>query len=100
MGWAREEKVCVVVENHHFNNVKIYAERDGVRHRLGTVEGLSTQNFKIPNRVLAGAWDFRLVANPLASSETVETHGLERIPGCHVFWQLAPNLYASQVSIR
>jgi hypothetical protein len=94
------EKVCVVVENRHFNNVKIYAERDGVRHRLGTVEGLGTESFQIPHRVLAGSWNFRLLANPIASSETVGTHGLEKIPGCHVFWHLAPNLYASNVIIR
>jgi len=50
--------------------------------------------------VLAGAWDFRLVANPIASAETVRTHGLEKIPGCHTHWQLSPNLYASNVIIR
>ena len=95
-----KEEVCVVVENHHFNNVRVYAERDGFRHRLGTVEGLSTQVFRIPDRVLAGAWNFRLIADPMASSETVETHGLQKIPGCHTHWHLAPNIYASRVIIR
>lgn len=95
-----EERVCVVVENHHFNNVRIYAERDGARHRLGTVEGMDTKEFRIPHRVLAGAWDFRLIADPVASPETAETHGLERIPGCHTHWLLGQNLYASRVIIR
>ena len=96
----KEEEVCVVVENHHFNNVRIYAERDGIRLRLGTAEGMSTEAFQIPNRVLAGAWNFKLVGDPNASPQIVETHGLEKIPGCHTHWMLGRNLMALRVTIR
>lgn len=96
----KREPVCVVVENYHFNDVRVYAERDGVRHRLGTVEGMNTKEFRIPDRVLAGAWRFSLAATPLASSDVAESPSLELIPGCRTHWKLGQSLSISQVEIR
>ena len=94
------EAVCVVVENQNFNEVTVYAKRDGTRFRLGSVESMVSREFRIPNRILAGAYRFTLVADPLAASEVAETHELDPLPGCQTRWMLGPNLMASRVVFR
>lgn len=99
-GPKEEEPVCVSVENYNFYDVWVYVERDGTRFRIGRVGGMATKELPIPNRILSGAWRYRLIADPVGSTELAVTDDLEIIPGCRTHWALGQNLSISQVIIR
>jgi len=95
-----EDPVCVSVENYNFFDVWVYVERDGTRFRLGRVDGMNTKELPIPNRILGGVWKYRLIADPVGSTEFAATPELEIIPGCRTHWALGQNLSVSMVFIR
>lgn len=60
----------VVVENNNWLDVNVYAIRDGMRRRLGTVTTNSTRRFRLPRAFVATGGEVRLLVDPIGSSQT------------------------------
>jgi hypothetical protein len=56
---------AVFVSNHHFLDVNIFAEQSGMRWRLGTVTGNSSQAFRLPRSLPLQTGRMRLVVDPI-----------------------------------
>ncbi|HEU0078346.1 MAG TPA: hypothetical protein VFQ76_11890, partial [Longimicrobiaceae bacterium] len=56
------------VANNNFADVTIYVVQSGMRVRLGTVSGLSEQQFKLSRTFAAYATDLYLLADPVGGS--------------------------------
>lgn len=66
---AAEAETTVQVENQGFNDMTIYVYEGAQRVRLGSVTGLSTRTFRIPDRLMFGISSLRFEADPLAGSQ-------------------------------
>lgn len=71
-----EQPVIVEVTNRNWSNMVVYAVRLGARYRLGTVNSMTTQRFRIP-KTLAAASGLRLMADPIGSSRTFVTEPIQ-----------------------
>jgi hypothetical protein len=60
----------LVVENDNPMQVNIFAARNGMRIRVGTVTGVSTQEFDLRQDMLTGAGELRLLIEPVGSTRT------------------------------
>lgn len=90
----RPADVEIVVDNQMWQDVTVYALSRGTRVRLGTVTALKTQRFTLPV-ALAGAHEFRLLADPVGSQDTITSELVTVEPGEIIEWQLANNLIRS-----
>jgi hypothetical protein len=90
----------VQVTNNNWSDVRIYAERDGIRVRLGAVTTNGTESFRIPAAILSTSGTIRLIADPIGSSEHHVTHSLTVWPGQTVSYNVANHLAISWASIR
>ena len=59
-------RATVHVANNNFADVTVYVLQSGMRWRLGTVSGLSRQQFRMP-RLAYDAGDLHLLADPAAA---------------------------------
>lgn len=89
----------VEVHNDHWESLGIYLDRDGVRTRLGVVEGNTTRLLKVPDECLAAAGWVRLVAvetgrRDHASSEMFAIHSGEKAT-----WRTGPTDHATPVVV-
>ncbi|HSU13823.1 hypothetical protein [Longimicrobium sp.] len=65
------------VENYNWMDVVVYAVQGTSRMRLGQVTSMSSADFRIPSRFLAGAADnLRLLVDPIGSTEGYMTDGI------------------------
>ena len=60
-----EASVTVQVENQSFSDMTIYVYEGVQRVRLGSVPGVSSRTFRIPERLLFGISALRFQADPL-----------------------------------
>jgi hypothetical protein len=97
---ATDGDARVQVTNDNWSDVRIYAERDGVRVRLGSVTTNATEIFRIPASLLSASGTLRLVADPIGSSERHVTHSLMVWPGQTVAYNIANHLAVSWASVR
>ena len=90
----------VFVENHSFADVNVFVERDGRSFRLGYVRSKQTTPFLIPHRILGGALDYRLVADPVGSLDRITSPRIEVRRDVITYWMLEPSGWLSSVVIR
>jgi hypothetical protein len=62
------EVVKLVVENHNYLDMHVYAMRDGIYRSLGVVTGLSEAEFSIPQFMTRAGTDFEILADPIGSN--------------------------------
>jgi len=98
-GESDDSAVSVQVINHDFNDVVVYLNASGRRHRLGTATGKKTSSFSIPWRRLEGDRDVHLLADPISSEQALTSDSLQVTPGQSVVWTLQPQLVGSSISV-
>ena len=62
---SNEPATTIEVDNQNFNDMTIYVYEGSQRVRLGSVPGVSTRTFRIPERLLFGISALRFQADPL-----------------------------------
>jgi hypothetical protein len=66
-------QTSVEVTNHNWQQVVVYLEAGGMRHRLGTVNTGRTESFHLPASAHVGAGSVRLIADPIGSAQVYTT---------------------------
>lgn len=92
------EPALIQVTNNNWLDMAVYAVRNGLRMRLGTVNSLNTETFTVPRALMTGASAFQLVADPIGSSGTFQTQSISVWPGQTVKFQIENQLGISNVS--
>ncbi len=59
-------RTTVRVINNNWDDVTVYAVRDGYRHRLGRVTSFTSRVFTLPARFLIWSGELRFIADPFA----------------------------------
>lgn len=87
----------VTVANNGFHDVTVYVVQSGMRKRLGTVTGLSQQQFRL--RLSHDAADLYLLADPVGGSRTYLSPPVQVRAGEEVDLRLHATLSMSSVSV-
>lgn len=70
------------VENQGFLDMNIYlVTSGGARIRLGTANGNSSTNMRIPPTHVFGGTEIRFLADPIGGNRTPVSHGITVFPG-------------------
>lgn len=93
------DPVRVRVENHNWLDVDVYAVREGTKYRLGTVTSMTAHVFQLPAGLFTQSGDFRLLVDPIGSSEVFVTEPLLVGPGQQVDWSVENHLALSSYRI-
>jgi hypothetical protein len=88
----------VHVANNNFADVTVYVVQSGMRWRLGTVSGLSRQQFKMP-RLAYDAGDLHLLADPVGGARSYLSPPVRVHPGQSVDLRLHATLSMSSISV-
>ena len=95
-----DDCIRVVVENNSFADMNVFVERDGRLFRLGTVMSKRSEPFLLTHRMLGGATEYRLVADPVGSLEKVFTPPIKAYRDTVTHWMLEPTSWLSAVVFR
>lgn len=74
-------ETTVQIENQNFLDMTVYVYEGGQRVRLGTVPGVSSRTFPIPERILFGISALRFEADPVGSQQTSFSDEIAISPG-------------------
>lgn len=96
---AAPTRIAVAVENDHWNDVTVYAVRDGVRDRLGTVTALAGETFAVAIGYSAPG-EFRLYLDPIGSGEAYLTPPILVEPGQRIELTIGNRLPLSNWVVR
>ena len=66
-GVAEEE--TIVVQNHGWDAVRVYAVRNSARMRLGLVQPMNTRQFELTRSMLTTSGYLQLLVRPIATSQ-------------------------------
>lgn len=77
-------RTTIRVENQNFLDMTVYVFRGSQRVRLGTVSGVSSRVFTIPQNLVFGATPLRFQADPVGSRSTAMSHEISVRPGDQV----------------
>lgn len=91
--------VDVVVENHAWADLSVYARTGGGNHRLGHVTSGRTVTFRIPS-MAHRVMDVELFADPLASSDLHRSGRFIIHEGQRVVWTVHENRLGGELTIR
>lgn len=97
--FSGEGVAIVVVRNDNWLDMNVYAVRNNMKVRLGTVTAMSEARLKLPRSLLVGGSDVRLLADPIGSDEGYATQGLTIPLGSRVDLRLANNIAMSSYSV-
>ncbi len=97
---AIDNSTAVVVENHNWADVVVYAERNGDRRRLGMVTSMTSSNFQLPRGMRYGGDGVHLVAEPIAAGGRFVTGPISVAPGQQVRLRIENQLSISQWTVR
>ncbi len=95
----QSQQLHVVVENHNFADMAVWAVGDGVPARIGTVNGNSTGRFRL-NPSLFGANTFRVDATPIGGFGRASSGTLVVLRGQLVVFTIESELGLSHGMIR
>lgn len=90
----------VRVTNNNWADMNVYAERGGMRVRLGTVTTMGSRLFRLPRALMNGNGDVRLVADPIGSRETHVTSPVQVWPGQTVAFRIENHIAISSITVR
>jgi hypothetical protein len=99
MEGPRSVDAQIHVTNDNWADMRIFAERDGLRVRLGMVTAMASAVFQLPRRLLQPGGDIRLIADPVGSRDHHVTHGLTIWPGQVVNYQISNHLAVSSAAV-
>ena len=89
----------VVVENHGWDDLSVYASSGGGRQRLGNVGSGRSATFRIQT-LNSRSTDLELMATPMASSNHLSTGRLFVSEGQRVVWTIHQGHLGGDVTIR
>lgn len=89
----------VRVANNNFADVTIYVVQSGMRLRLGTVSGLSEQQFTLPRRSATYTMEMYLLADPIGGARAYVSPAVRVRGGEEVDLRLHAILSMSSVSV-
>jgi len=92
--------VRVQVDNHNFLDMRIYAESNGRRWRLGTVTAFTSETFELPRFVTLPNDEVVLVASPIGSRGVYVAQPVLVEPGDTVQFNVENQLVLSNVLVR
>jgi hypothetical protein len=96
----RGNTATVRVTNNNWADMNVYAERGGMRLRLGTVTTMATRAFKLPRTLMNGNGNVRLVADPIGSRESHVTSPVQVWPGQTVAFRIENHIAISSITVR
>lgn len=91
--------IQVVVRNHHWHDVRIFAVHGGQRHRIGTVTAALPGRLRLPSRLLGSERTVQLLAIAIGSRTHVLTEVLRVGPGQRIEWTLESDLHRSSAAV-
>jgi hypothetical protein len=71
----------IVVENNKWEDVNVFAVREGRKARLGMVTSMTSREFTLPSWTLVGTGELRLLIDPIGSSTTHLTAPITLVGG-------------------
>lgn len=89
----------VVVANHNFLDMNLYVVQSGMRVRLGTVSGLTTQRFRLPREVSRHTGDLRLFADAIGGPQSYLSPPVWVRPGQSLELTLGASLNLSSLAV-
>jgi hypothetical protein len=95
----QSQQVRVLVENHNYADMAVWAVGDGVSSRIGTVNGNSTGRFAL-NPSLYSASSFRVDATPIGGFGRASSGILSVLRGQVVVFTIEPDLGLSHGMIQ
>lgn len=90
----------VRVTNNNWANMTVYAVRGTARLRLGLVNSMATEVFRLPASITSGASGVRLLADPIGGSEQFLTPAVYVGRGEEVNLDIHNQLQVSSISVR
>ena len=92
--------IRVVVDNGGWLDMNVYVESEtGARIRIGTVIGSTSRTFTLRTQPFGGGW-FRLVGDPIGSSDMRRSDVISLAPGSTAHWRVGPNPASSWLIVR
>jgi hypothetical protein len=96
---SADAPITVLVRNHNWLDMRVYAVVEGNRWRLGTAYTGRRIEIELPRHLGAAYRPVQLVAYPIGGSGAATTGELFVLPGDEVDWVLENNLSLSSVFI-
>lgn len=92
--------VFVTVENNNWSDMRLYALRNGVRYRLGTVVSFTEERFALPRHIQPDLKPVQLLADPIGGTRSVRSYPVYLSSGEELVWALQNNLALSGVIVN
>ena len=92
-------RTTVRVINDNWNDITVYAVRNGYRRRLGTVTSFTSRVLTLPPTLLIPSDGLRLVADPIGSRGVYVSEPLVVNAGDVVEWTVRNNIRLSNIFI-
>lgn len=96
---AGELDATVVVTNNNWSDMTVYAQRNGVSVRLGTVTSMTTQRFSLPAPMVGGTGELNFLADPIGSNQVFRSPAVMVGRGQQVEFMLQNNLALSSLAV-
>jgi len=97
--YTPESEIALSVTNHNYLDVVVYVVHDGVRTRVGMVNGSSSTVFFLPIRLLGQGREIRLFGNAIGNGSYAATDVLVVQRGQYIEWTLETDLGRSSVGV-
>lgn len=89
----------VRVENLNWADMNVYVVQGGARMRLGTVNSMNSQTFRVPASVMRNAAYVRILADPVGSFNTFTSQEVRMLPGQRLELRVQGSLALSSVAV-
>ena len=96
---APASTAMVHVDNHNWQDVDVFAVREGMKVRLGMVTSMTGGDFKLPETFLVGSPNVQLRIDPIGSSSGFMTQSILVSPGQTVNLRIENNLNLTSYSV-
>jgi hypothetical protein len=96
---AVEEDVLLQVQNNNWSDVVVYADRSGLRVRIGFVTSMGKDTFTLPTAVVSTRSPISFVVSPIGSNVLYATERVNVAPGQLVEFEIQNQLTTSSVSV-
>lgn len=96
---AQDGRVTLRLENHNWQDVRVYAISGSLARRIGTVTGLTTEEFTLPRDMNVTVHDFQIAISPIGMRGVHYSPRIVLNPGDRIQYRVANNLALSTLTI-
>lgn len=97
---SSQHAVRLLVTNYHHANVRVFALRGTLRHRLGVVTTNRKETFALPSYLYGTGGLIQLMVAPVGSRDTFTSELIHIREGVVVDWRVGELLHHSMVFVR